>query len=48
MYFRKNINSTLKTSIIFIIFLALVLSVTVSQNTFAKSAKDSKARRDID
>lgn len=29
------------------IFAALFLSVTISQNTFAKSAKDSKARRDI-
>ena len=34
--------------IISFIFAALILSVTVSQNTFAKSAKDSKARRDID
>ena len=33
--------------IISFIFAALILSVTVSQNTFAKSAKDSKARRDI-
>lgn len=30
------------------IFAALFLSVTVAQNTFAKSAKDSKARRAID
>lgn len=30
------------------IFVALFLSVTVAQQTFAKSAKDSKARRDID
>ena len=34
--------------IISFIFVALILSVTISQNTFAKSAKDSKARRDID
>lgn len=33
--------------IILFLFGALFLSVTVSQQTFAKSAKDSKARRDI-
>lgn len=33
--------------LILFLFGTLILSVTVSQNTFAKSAKDSKARRDI-
>jgi hypothetical protein len=41
------LKQTAAIFIISFIFAALILSVTVSQNTFAKSAKDSKARRDI-
>lgn len=41
-------NKAAAIFIISFIFAALFLSVTLTQNTFAKSAKDSKARRDID
>lgn len=41
-------NKSAAVFIISFIFAALFLSVTVAQQTFAKSAKDSKARRDID